>query len=47
MDTQAVEVVENEVRLEDAWSLNCARLRQRIGMALLPYEKQYDILPEL
>lgn len=47
MDTQAVEIIETEVRLEEAWSLNCARLRQRISVALLPYEEQYDILPEL
>ncbi|WP_201980138.1 Uma2 family endonuclease [Hymenobacter rubidus] len=47
METQAVEIIENEVVLEEARSLNHSRLIHRISMALLPYEEQYDILPEL
>lgn len=47
MNTQAVEIIETEVVLEEAWSLNHSRLIHRISVALLPYEDQYDILPEL
>ena len=47
METQAVEIIETEVVLEEAMSLNHSRLIHRISVALLPYEEQYDILPEL
>ena len=47
METQAVEIIETEIPLEKAMSLNHSRLIHRISMALLPYEEQYDILPEL
>ena len=47
METQAIEIIETEVVLEKAMSLNHSRLIHRISVALLPYEDQYDILPEL
>nr|GFD52480.1 hypothetical protein [Tanacetum cinerariifolium] len=47
MNTQAVEIIEIEVPLEKVMSLNHSRLIHRISVALLPYEDQYDILPEL
>ena len=47
METQAVEIIETEVVLEEAMSLNHSRLIHRISVALLPYEEKYDILPEL
>ncbi len=47
MNTQAVEIIEIEVPLEEVMSLNHSRLIHRISVALLPYENQYDILPEL
>ena len=47
MNTQAIEIIETEVVLEEVMSLNHSRLIHRISVALLPYENQYDILPEL
>lgn len=47
MNTQAVEIIETEVLLEEVMSLNHSRLIHRISVALLPYEDRYDILPEL
>ena len=47
MNPQAVEIIETEVVLEEVTSLNHSRLIHRISVALLPYEEQYDILPEL
>lgn len=47
METQAIEIIETEVVLEEAMSLNHSRLIHRISTALLPYEEKYDILPEL
>jgi Uma2 family endonuclease len=47
MNTQAVEIIETEVVLEEAWSLNHSRVMHRLSVALLPYEEQFDILPEL
>lgn len=47
MNTQAVEIIEVEVPLEETMSLNHSRLIHRISVVLLPYENQYDILPEL
>ena len=47
METQAVEIIETEVPLEKAMSLNHSRLTSRLVALLLPYEDQYDILPEL
>jgi hypothetical protein len=47
MNMQAVEVVETEVVLEETMSANRSRLIHRLGVALLPYEDRYDIMPEL
>ena len=47
MEGQAIEIIETEVVLEEAKSLNHSRLIHRISVALLPYEDRYDILPEL
>ncbi len=47
MNSQAVEIIETEVVLEETMSLNHSRLIHRISVALLPYEEQFDILPEL
>lgn len=47
METQAIEIIETEVVLEEVMSLNHSRLIHRISVALLPYEDRYDILPEL
>lgn len=47
MNTQVVEIIETEVILEEAMSLQHSRLIHRISVALLPYEDRYDILPEL
>ena len=48
MQTQAVEVIETEVVLEEATSLNHARLTTRITSLLFAaYESQFDILTEL
>ncbi len=47
MNTQAIEIIETEVVLEEVMSLNHSRLIHRISVALLPYEDQFDILPEL
>ena len=47
METQAIEVIETEVVLEEALSLNQSLLIHRLSVALLPYEERYDILPEL
>lgn len=47
MNTQAIEVIETEVVLEEAMSLNHSRLIGRLNVLLAIYEEQYDILPEL
>ncbi|WP_310392123.1 Uma2 family endonuclease [Hymenobacter sp.] len=47
METQAIEIIETEVVLEKAMSLNHSRLTSRLVALLLPYEDKYDILPEL
>ena len=47
MDTQATEIIETEVVLEEAMSLNHSRLIGRLTVLLSAYEEQYDILPEL
>ena len=48
METQAVEVIETEVVLEEAMSLNHARLTSRITWLLsAAYDDQYDVLAEL
>ena len=47
MDTQALEIIETEVVLEETRSANHSRLIHRLGVALLPYEDRYDIMPEL
>jgi Uma2 family endonuclease len=47
METQAVEIIETEVVLEEAMSLNHSRLIGRLTVLLSAYEEQYDILPEL
>ena len=47
MNTQATELIETEVRLEEAWSLNRSRVMHRLSVALLPYANRYDVLPEL
>lgn len=47
MDTQAIEIIETEVVLEEVMSANHSRLIHRLGVALLPYEDRYDIMPEL
>lgn len=47
MQTQAVEIIETEVPLEEVMSLNHSRLIHRISLLLSAYEEKYDILPEL
>ena len=47
MNTQAIEIIETEVLLEEVMSLNHSRLIYRLSMALSAYEDRYDILPEL
>lgn len=47
METQAIEIIETEVLLEEVLSLNHSRLIYRISMALSAYEDRYDVLPEL
>ena len=48
MQTQAVEVIETEVELEEVMSLNHARLTSRLTSLLsAAYESQFDILTEL
>ena len=48
METQAVEIIETEVVLEKAMSLNHSRLTGRISYLLTAaYENQFDALPEL
>ena len=47
MHTQAVEIIETEVPLEEARSLNHSRLINRFTLLLSAYEEKYDILPEL
>ena len=47
MQTQAIEIIETEVILEEAMSANHSRLIHRISVALLPYEDRYDIMPKL
>lgn len=47
METQAVEIIETEVSLEEAMSFNHSRLTYRLSILLSAYENKYDILPEL
>ncbi len=47
MDTQAIEIIETEVVLEEAMSFNHSRLIGRLNVLLATYEAEYDILPEL
>ncbi len=48
MQTQAIEVIETEVVLEESMSLNHSRLISRLTWQLsAAYEQQYDILAEL
>ncbi|RYE90098.1 MAG: Uma2 family endonuclease [Cytophagaceae bacterium] len=48
MDTQAIEIIETEVVLEEAMSLNHARLTTRLTSLLFnAYESQFNILTEL
>lgn len=48
MESQAVEIIQTEVVLEEAMSLNHSRLIGRITSLLsASYGEQYDILPEL
>ncbi|MDO7876173.1 Uma2 family endonuclease [Hymenobacter sp. ASUV-10] len=47
MQTQAIEIIETEIVLEEVMSANHSRLIHRISVALLPYEDRYDIMPEL
>lgn len=47
MQTQAIEVIETEVVLEEAMSMNHSRLIGRLTVLLSVYEEQYEILPEL
>jgi Uma2 family endonuclease len=48
MESQAVEIIETEVVLEEVMSLNHSRLINRLNVLLsVAYEEQYDILPEL
>ncbi|HEX8427163.1 Uma2 family endonuclease [Hymenobacter sp.] len=47
MQTQAIEVIETEVVLEEAMSFNHSRLTYRLSVLLSAYEDKYDILPEL
>jgi len=47
MDTQAIEIIETEVVLEEAMSFNHSRLIGRLTVLLTDYEDRYDIMPEL
>lgn len=47
MQTQAIEIIETEVPLEEVMSLNHSRLIHRISLLLSAYEERYDVLPEL
>ena len=48
METQATEIIETEVVLEETMSMNHSRLISRLTFVLLSaYGEQYDILPEL
>jgi len=48
METQATEIIETEVVLEEAMSLNHSRLTSRITWLLsAAYDDQYDVLTEL
>lgn len=47
METQAIEIIETEVVLEEVMSMNHSRLISRLTVLLSAYEEQYDILPEL
>ena len=47
METQAVEIIETEVVLEEVMSMNHSRLIGRLAVLLSAYEEQYEILPEL
>jgi hypothetical protein len=48
MDKRVVETIETEIVLEEAWSLNHARLTTRITSLLFAaYEERFNILTEL
>ena len=47
MATQVVEVIETEIPIEETMSANHSRLIHRLSVVLVPYEEQYDIMPEL
>lgn len=47
METQAVEIIETEVSLEEAMSFNHSRLTYRLSVLLSAYEEKYDIMPKL
>ena len=47
MNSQAIEIIETEVPLEEVMSFNHSRLIGRFSVLLARYEEQYDVLPEL
>ena len=47
MEGQAIEIIETEVVLEEAMSMNHSRLIGRLTVALSAYAEQYEIFPEL
>ena len=47
METQAIEIIETEIVLEEAMSFNHSRLIHRLSLALAPFEDRFDVLPEL
>ncbi|RZK32178.1 MAG: Uma2 family endonuclease, partial [Hymenobacter sp.] len=47
MEGQAIEIIETEVVLEEAMSMNHSRLIGRLTVALSAYEERYEIFPEL
>ena len=47
METQAVEIIETEILLEETRSMNHSRLIGRLYLLLSAYSDQYDIMVEL
>lgn len=47
METQAIEIIETEVVLEEAMSMNHSRLIGRLTVLLSAYEDRFEIMPEL
>ena len=47
METQAVEIIETEILLEETMSMNHSRLIGRLYLLLSAYSDQYDIMVEL